>query len=390
MKKLVASLCFSFMLLFGFSSASATSFKDVPANHPAAKEMEWAKKNGFLNGYKDGKFYPNNKLTEAQFVAMMANYYQNISSQSLKPLKGEHWSEPYYREFKKYKIPLLDYYSTYGRSYPITRGEMARFVAAGQNVASDGYNAVQYMYKHKISQGKSSRVQNFHTYGYNDELARWHAAKFLYNLHKAGIRQVQPFNISKAASPSFQLKDANGQAFEVNTKKMNGIYGYATFDDGPFSVWAGAGEGDLMFRADYQLTLHQLGNPAILSRLVEPNYEYNYTRNLIRVEQSTIAGQGDLLFVEATMSSNFRGANVYMVKDGQLVQLDTREDFGLYYTWSPRLTAKNQLQTLSYYNHEASWYLNTYRIDTKTEEIYDVGSRKISNKQKDDFLSKWY
>ncbi|MFK2827139.1 S-layer homology domain-containing protein [Bacillus sp. B190/17] len=390
MKRLLAVVLFLLVSVAGAGIVSGAGFKDVPANHPAAKEIEWAQKNGFLNGYTDGRFYPNNKLTEAQFVAMMANYYQNIPAKNLQPVKGAHWSEPYYREFKKYNIPLINYAYTSMRTYPITRGEMARFVAAGQNAASDGFNAVQYMYKHNISQGKSTSVKNFHTYGYNDELARWHAAVFLYNLHGAGIRSVQSFNVSKAASPSFNVKDENGKKFEVKMTKTNGIYGYASINSDVFPIWAGASEGDLMFQADYRLTLQQPGSQTILSSLMEYDYEYNYTGNRIRVEQSTISGQADLLFVEATMSSNFQGANIYTVKGGRLVQLETGEDFGLYYTIPPRLTAKHQLQALGYSNHDGSWFLDTYKINLAAEKIDYVDTRKLTDKQRNEFLKKWY
>lgn len=390
MKKLLTMVLFFLVFVLGGNAVSAAGFKDVPGNHPAAKEIDWAQKNGFLNGYKDGRFYPNNKLTEAQFVVMMANYYQNIPAKNLAPVKGAHWSEPYYREFKKYKIPLINYYDTSMRTYPITRGEMARFVAASQNTASDGFNAVQYMYKNNISQGKSASVKNFHTYGYNDELTRWHAAVFLYNLHQSGIRSVQSFNVSKAASPVFNMKDASGKAFEVKMTKTNGSYGYASMDSGSFFVWAGADEGDLLFRADYRLTLRQPGGQMVLASLMEYDYEYNYTKNRIRVEQSTIPGQADLLFIEETMSSNFQGANVYTVKGDRLVQLETEGNFGLYYTTPPRLTAKQQLQSLGYSNHDGSWYLDTYRIDEASEEIYHLGRQKLTTKQIGEFWNKWY
>lgn len=50
---------------------AAVSFKDVPGNHWAKKEIDYLVNNGIITGYKDGTFKPNNNVTNAQVALMM-------------------------------------------------------------------------------------------------------------------------------------------------------------------------------------------------------------------------------------------------------------------------------------------------------------------------------
>lgn len=64
---------------FGFSTQAAKSsdelvnsvFADVPADHPQAAAIEFLKTHGITQGYKDGKFYPEQDLTRAEFAKLM-------------------------------------------------------------------------------------------------------------------------------------------------------------------------------------------------------------------------------------------------------------------------------------------------------------------------------
>lgn len=52
-------------------SAGATQFNDVPATHWAAKYVQYCANEGIINGYGDGKFGPDDKLTNAQWALML-------------------------------------------------------------------------------------------------------------------------------------------------------------------------------------------------------------------------------------------------------------------------------------------------------------------------------
>lgn len=46
-------------------------FVDVPADHPQAVAIEYLRSHGFIQGYKDGKFYPDKDLTRGEFAKLM-------------------------------------------------------------------------------------------------------------------------------------------------------------------------------------------------------------------------------------------------------------------------------------------------------------------------------
>ena len=60
---------------------TGNSFKDVSTGHYAYEAIEWAKAKGIVSGYTDAKgkpnglFAPNDDVTEAQFVKMVAEYF---------------------------------------------------------------------------------------------------------------------------------------------------------------------------------------------------------------------------------------------------------------------------------------------------------------------------
>ena len=55
----------------GLDSASAASFNDVGTIYWAAKEIAIAAKVGWINGYPDGSFRPDQNVTRAELMAMV-------------------------------------------------------------------------------------------------------------------------------------------------------------------------------------------------------------------------------------------------------------------------------------------------------------------------------
>jgi len=54
-------------------SPARPSFKDVPANHWAYKQVETAAKAGYLKGYPDGTFGPSRNITRQEIAAVLVN-----------------------------------------------------------------------------------------------------------------------------------------------------------------------------------------------------------------------------------------------------------------------------------------------------------------------------
>ena len=81
------------------TASNAFAFADIPSTHWAKKEIDYFAQNGIINGYSDGSFRPNNKVTREEFCKMLS-LSLNISSQDtdtviFSDVPNDRWSYPY-------------------------------------------------------------------------------------------------------------------------------------------------------------------------------------------------------------------------------------------------------------------------------------------------------
>lgn len=114
MKKrpIVYLLLFSFMLtiLLPVSAPAATpSFSDT-ANHWAADYISQLASSGYIKGYTDGKFKPDNTMTKAEFtrvlIAALGNTATDTTTNSYSDIKG-HWAKASINEAVKLGILVV-------------------------------------------------------------------------------------------------------------------------------------------------------------------------------------------------------------------------------------------------------------------------------------------
>ena len=78
MKLMKKTLCIAFLsfILMSLScvTASAASFKDVPSNYWANKEITWASDRGLMNGTTTTTFNPTGKTLRGQMTAILYRY----------------------------------------------------------------------------------------------------------------------------------------------------------------------------------------------------------------------------------------------------------------------------------------------------------------------------
>lgn len=78
-KKLMAAACaLAVMTAAAVPAFAAGSFADVPATHWAYQYISSAVEEGLVSGYPDGRFHPDDQVTYAQFVTIMAQAYYVI------------------------------------------------------------------------------------------------------------------------------------------------------------------------------------------------------------------------------------------------------------------------------------------------------------------------
>ncbi|KAB7707427.1 VWA domain-containing protein [Bacillus aerolatus] len=171
-------------------TSAASLFKDVRTDHWAYPSIEWAVKKGLVKGYSNGTYAPQRALTEAEFITMLIRY--DCTNKKLGHSQGtpdEHWASDNYRYLKSKNIPLAGYSNIKLRDQPITRGQVARIVAAFEGIDLSEPYAVQYMYIQNLSSGMTGK-KDYNDYGVNRSLTRGEAAVFLNRLSKRGNCQM--------------------------------------------------------------------------------------------------------------------------------------------------------------------------------------------------------
>ncbi|WP_334072658.1 MULTISPECIES: CAP domain-containing protein [Paenibacillus] len=154
--------------------AKAAGFSDVPGSHWAYDMVMWSQENGVTSGYPDGTFRPTQAVTESEFLVMLVRAYPEKTVGENKT--GGPWYTPYYKVASDAGWPVANQ-----PEQKITRGQVARLMAAvmGQQLAET--EAVQLVLDKGLGQGKagSSGVAGFAP---NDALSRAEAQTFLYRL----------------------------------------------------------------------------------------------------------------------------------------------------------------------------------------------------------------
>ncbi|MEK4029400.1 hypothetical protein MKZ02_12805 [Pseudobacillus sp. FSL P4-0506] len=159
----------------------------------------------------------------------------------------------------------------------------------------------------------------------------------------------------KQSRITYTLKDANGVAYKVyfaGVREKKAIASYSRDDWA--SAWAGANEGDLLYKGNYTLYTQKVGTGQIKkSRYYFKDYTINTNRKSVHMYPSKYKGQPDILAVSETGSSNYEGADWYYMKNGVLTHITEAG-----YTERAQILKKNQFLTAFYDNSDGKWYFS--------------------------------
>ena len=188
MRKLLA---ISITVLFLIACITATvsgaiKFSDV-GNYWATEAIYWAAEKGIVEGYPDWTFKPTRNVTEAEFAAILARYVTNTDKQAIaKREPGEHWAQSIYDELRRWDLPLKGYNNDKIKDSAITRGDVARVIAAKNGFNLDERQGVYYMYENDLSNGMIPNRLTFDSYGADQPLQRDQITQFMKLLNSKG------------------------------------------------------------------------------------------------------------------------------------------------------------------------------------------------------------
>jgi hypothetical protein len=91
------------------SSSIIAPFTDVGADHPYAPAIDWAKKQGILQGYPDGTFRPDKTVNRAQFLKIVlaarnVDAASAVTPTGFKDVDEQAWYAPFVRYAKQQGI----------------------------------------------------------------------------------------------------------------------------------------------------------------------------------------------------------------------------------------------------------------------------------------------
>lgn len=94
-------LCTVVAALITVQVAAASPFTDVRADQWFAESVNYCREKGFVGGYSDGSFKPNNNITRAEFCVMLNQLAKNLSLK--KTSSGAAARGQYARQYTDYK-----------------------------------------------------------------------------------------------------------------------------------------------------------------------------------------------------------------------------------------------------------------------------------------------
>ncbi|WP_151737138.1 S-layer homology domain-containing protein ['Paenibacillus yunnanensis' Narsing Rao et al. 2020] len=149
-------------------------FKDVPNHFWGEDYIERAIEHKIVEGYPDGTFKPDAKVSQGEFLAMLIRSYQPLDFNSNQNFQD--WVGPYLSYSNKLGWTELQP----SEQAALNRGNVARYLvnATGKNFTVD--DSIQYLLDIGIAKGKTERsIQGFMK---NDPVTRTEALVFIERL----------------------------------------------------------------------------------------------------------------------------------------------------------------------------------------------------------------
>lgn len=184
------SCVLSIMTASGAAKAEESiQFTDVPSSHWAMKSIKWGIEKQSISGYGDGKFMPDQYVTEAEFIRMLLSTYQLQAEGS----KDDHWANKYYDYAEANQwIALTGLSDASVKDKPISRGNTAMIMNNALGIDPQSVDtAILKLYELNLSSGKTEKtIVGFQA---NQYLTRAEAITFIRNYANQydGVKSVK-------------------------------------------------------------------------------------------------------------------------------------------------------------------------------------------------------
>ncbi|WP_306009327.1 S-layer homology domain-containing protein [Bacillus sp. MMSF_3328] len=244
-------LCFAAIILLlsglgGMQTQAATKkFSDVPVNHWAAEAISSLVNQGIINGYSNGKFGVNDKITKTQAAVMLSRALnlntKSVANPGFKDIKSTYWA---YGSIAA--TTNLGMFNRGGNFYPnniLTRAQMAQALVKGYNLSNKynysfrdvGKSYWAYNYISTIASNGITTGIGDGTFQPEGGVTRGQFAKFLYNTIK-----LDSVNPAPAPTPTKTPVIGNIALGMTKQEVKNTTGGYLAKEDATRLLYSGA------------------------------------------------------------------------------------------------------------------------------------------------------
>ncbi|CEP92703.1 glucan endo-1 [[Clostridium] sordellii] len=167
-KKLISSVLLSSILMTPIYAYANPNLNDI-SQHWAKKEINQFISSGYVNGYEDGTFRPDNSITRAEFVKLVNKYFGFNNKEDIKfsDINTNDW---YYNDICiASKSGYINGYEdkTFKPNKTITREEVSKILISIKNKQDNLYDKLnKYPDKNKISNWAKPYVEGAIEQGY--------------------------------------------------------------------------------------------------------------------------------------------------------------------------------------------------------------------------------
>lgn len=205
---------------------AASSFKDVSTDSYAFDAIVWGKDRGLISGYTgsdgkpNGKFGPNDNVTEAQFVKMVSVYLglkDNAGNITKNKNNGTQWSDTYYDAMAKHGVPLNGYFDNAIRNQPMKRGSVAQALAYLLGESTNLKDSINYLLATGVTSGQNPQYEGkdlYKFFGTTNNLTRGQVITFLYRMDSKNLNNLSSLsNMTASDSNNLNAKAKEGYSY---------------------------------------------------------------------------------------------------------------------------------------------------------------------------------
>lgn len=167
-KKLISSMLLSSILITPIYVQANPKLSDI-STHWAKKEINQFISSGYVNGYEDGTFRPDNSITRAEFVKLVNKYFGFNNKEDIK-FSDVNTNDWYYNDICiASKAGYINGYEdkTFKPNKTITREEVAKILISIKNQQDVNYDKLnKYPDKNKVSNWAKPYIEGAIEQGY--------------------------------------------------------------------------------------------------------------------------------------------------------------------------------------------------------------------------------